>query len=430
MDPNDKRITDIVWFLASNCPVCFLPSRRAEHSGLEHRDGTSTMVLVRREVNLCFALILLVAMVAADCSPKYVWPLGDSTVHKEVMEGRDGHLPASSQCFVFSDSYPGVPYKAITLSGKDNSYVDFYLNGKADFTDLTISLYIRPTDEPEGTILNYMCETGDIIKVAVLQGLLFVSFWDEYGVSVGATAIPDVLTANTWSHLVVSRQFDSGRIKIFHNGQNIDDIDDDFPNRIRLPTKGSIRLGSSQRDKNDVKFKGQFACFQFYTCALTDAEVATSKQFCLPEKWNMAPIIHLETRNVEGQERQCVTGYVAPSEVDIQPKECHFIDMACLASGVNWNWVLSKNQWTASSRDNAHFQLIGRDRIPMADGASVLGNVQTTNKMTCSRLCLRIQGCKAFSSLQQTTNTTQCILYNSISAASQIQDGARYFSLT
>ncbi|CAG5121821.1 unnamed protein product [Candidula unifasciata] len=345
------------------------------------------------------------------------------------MEGRDGHLPASSQCFVFSEGFPGFPYKAINLPGRENSYVDFYLNGKADFRDLTISLYVYPSGEPEGTILNYMCETGDIIRVAVLQGLLFVSFWDEYGVSVGATALSEVFLADTWSHLLISREFETGRIKIFHNGQNIDDIDDDFPNKIRLPVKGSIRLGSAQKDHNDQKFNGRFACFQFYTCVLTDAEVATSKEYCMPEKWNIVPKINLETREVDGEVRQCVTGYVAPSEVDFQPKECDFIDMGCIASGVNWNWVLSKNQWTASSRDNAHFHLIGRDRVPVAAEGSVLGNVRTTNKMTCSRLCLRVHGCKAFSWLGQTGNTTQCLLYKNILSATQIQEGARYFSL-
>jgi hypothetical protein len=56
--------------------------------------------------------------------------------------------------------------------------------------------------------------TGDIFKLAVLQGLLFVSFWDEFGVSVGATALPDLLAPNKWSHLVISREFETGRIKV------------------------------------------------------------------------------------------------------------------------------------------------------------------------------------------------------------------------
>ncbi|GFS21948.1 hypothetical protein ElyMa_005096000 [Elysia marginata] len=146
--------------------------------------------------------------------PKYVWPLGNTTVHREIMSGRDAHLPANDQCFVFSDGYPGFPYKALTLTGEGGSFVDFYMRSTTDLQDLAVSLWVFPIGEPEGTIVNYLCETGNVIKIAVLEGLLFVSFWDEYGVSVGATAVPELLVADTWNHLVVSRQYHSGRIQV------------------------------------------------------------------------------------------------------------------------------------------------------------------------------------------------------------------------
>ena len=56
-----------------------------------------------------------------------------------------------------------------------------------------------------------------MIKIAVLGGQLFAWFWDEYGVSVGATAIPDLLTADQWNHLFISREFETGRIKVILN---------------------------------------------------------------------------------------------------------------------------------------------------------------------------------------------------------------------
>ncbi|GFO27110.1 hypothetical protein PoB_005361500 [Plakobranchus ocellatus] len=388
--------------------------------------------------------LLCVAFLAqlTDClrPPKYVWPLGNTTVHREVMSGRDAHLPANDQCFVFSDGYPDFPYRALTLTGEDGSFVDFYMRGKSDLNDLAVSMWVFPIGEPEGTIINYMCETGNVIKIAVLESLLFVSFWDEYGVSVGATAVPELLVADAWNHLVISREYESGRIKVFHNGGLVDDIDDDFPNKIPLPGKGSMRLGSSQKDKGDTRFKGRFACFQFYMTTPTEAEVKASKDFCKPDKWKIIPEITLETRTIDGVEKGCVTDYVEPSEMgNAEPKECEVMDMACLVSGLNWNWVLRKNNWKASSRDTAYFHRIAKDQIPTASDNSILGDFFATDKKVCTRACLRVKGCRAFSATplqpgevegESAANaTTRCALYKKILEATQDKPGAVYFSL-
>ncbi|CAL1538496.1 unnamed protein product [Lymnaea stagnalis] len=256
--------------------------------------------------------------------------------------------------------------------------------------------------------------------------MLFVSFWDEYGVSVGATAVPELLASGTWSHLLVSRDFDTGRVKVYHNGRIVDDIDDDFPNKISLPIKGSLRLGSSQKE-DDVKFKGRFACFQFYTTTPTDQEVLDSKEYCLPSHWKITPQITLETRQVDGVEKQCVTDYVVPREQG-EPEQCDVINMACLTSGLNWESVLQKHKWTTGKRDSAYFHLIGRDRIPVPGDDIVLGDVMITDKALCSRLCLRVEGCQAFSSVVKTTNATQCLLYRRVADPVEPQHGAVYFS--
>ena len=65
-------------------------------------------------------------------SPQYVWPLGNTTVHHEVMAAHDAHLPDSSQCFVFQQPYPGLPYDAITL-GARGKFVDINLAGEVNF---------------------------------------------------------------------------------------------------------------------------------------------------------------------------------------------------------------------------------------------------------------------------------------------------------
>lgn len=65
-------------------------------------------------------------------TPSYLWPLGNTTVHHEVMQGHDAHLPDSSQCFVFQAGYPGLPYDAITL-GAPGAFVDFHFAGEVNF---------------------------------------------------------------------------------------------------------------------------------------------------------------------------------------------------------------------------------------------------------------------------------------------------------
>lgn len=65
-------------------------------------------------------------------APSYLWPLGNTTVHHEVMHGHDAHLPDASQCFVFQTGYPGLPYDAITL-GSPGAFVDFHFAGEVNF---------------------------------------------------------------------------------------------------------------------------------------------------------------------------------------------------------------------------------------------------------------------------------------------------------
>ncbi|XP_059161919.1 uncharacterized protein LOC131945003 [Physella acuta] len=385
-------------------------------------------VMMRCLLYFCYAC-LFSQQTASSRAPSYVWPLGNTTVHREVMVGRDAHLPANNQCFLFSQGYRGLPYRSLTLDGEDGDFVDFYLDGKLDFTDFALSLFVYPLGEPKGTLLNYLCHTGNVIKLAVLEGLLFVSFWDEYGVSVGATALPDLLTSESWSHILVSRHYDTGRVKVYHNGAMVEDIDDDFPNRIRLPTRGSIRLGSSQKEE-DARFRGRFACFQFYTTNPTEAEVKAAADFCLPDRWKVVPQIAMETKLVNGVEKECVRNYVAPFEDDEpEPKPCDVINMACLASGLNWKSVLKKHQWTPSAKDSANYRLVERGVVPAPADGLVLGEVMTVDKKLCSRLCLRVEGCKAFSSVLHTANTTRCVLYSRVAESTRAEPGAVYFTL-
>ena len=64
--------------------------------------------------------------------PNYVWPLGNTTVHHEVMKAHDAHLPDGTQCFLFEPGYTGLPYDAITL-GQPGGFIDFHFAGEVPF---------------------------------------------------------------------------------------------------------------------------------------------------------------------------------------------------------------------------------------------------------------------------------------------------------
>ncbi|GFS21951.1 hypothetical protein ElyMa_005096100 [Elysia marginata] len=149
--------------------------------------------------------------------------------------------------------------------------------------------------------------------------------------------------------------------------------------------------------------------------------------------------VNLETRTIDGVEKGCVTDYVEPSDTpDVEPKECQVVDLACLVSGVNWNWFLRKNNWKASHKDTAYFHLVARDKIPGSSDPAILGNFLATDTKVCTRSCLRIKGCQAYSASpldveekdESAANaTTRCGLYKRVSDATQAVTGAVYFSM-
>ena len=123
-----------------------------------------------------------------------------------------------------------------------------------------------------------------------MEEYFFISFWDEYGVSVGSTAIPNVLSADTWSHVVISRDYETGRLQVFHNAELLEELDDDFPNEIALPVRGSLWIGRSHgQEQGEQGFVGRVACFQVYTAVPSVEEVGKMAAFCLPDNWNIDP---------------------------------------------------------------------------------------------------------------------------------------------
>ena len=81
--------------------------------------------------------------------------------------------------------------------------------------NMAISFYVYPElQTSQGNVLSYRGPTGDLMKLSVNQGIFFVSFWDEYGTSVGMTAIPHLIVPQTWNHVVLIREYQTGKILV------------------------------------------------------------------------------------------------------------------------------------------------------------------------------------------------------------------------
>ncbi|KAH9490980.1 hypothetical protein Btru_032377 [Bulinus truncatus] len=141
--------------------------------------------------------------------------------------------------------------------------------------------------------------------------------------------------------------------------------------------------------------------------------------------------VSVEAKSTGGVEKLCVTDYVVPREDgEPEPKTCDVIDMACLTSEINWDYISQKYKWSLSQRDAAYFHLIGRDRIPSKSEGLIIGDILVRNRKLCSRLCLRVSGCQAFSSTVQTTNTSRCVMYRETIEPIHLQMNTVYFTLT
>ncbi|XP_076449517.1 uncharacterized protein LOC143285952 [Babylonia areolata] len=368
-------------------------------------------------------------------SPHYLLPLGNSSVHREVMQGHDASLPDASQCFLFRPPYPGLPYDAITL-GPRGSFVDLNLAGELDFRDLSLSFYVYPEGATtQGTLLSYRCPTGNVIRLSVMQGLFFVSFWDEYGVSVGMTAIPGMLLGSAWNHVVLIREIATGNIQIYHNGELVEDLDDDFPNGIRLPTTGVLRVGRGQGD-DDQGFRGRYSCLQVFDAVLTRDDVRNLPANCLPESWNIQPQVAVQRQEVDGQDRLCVTDYVAPTDpvpLDEQIKavNCDVLGLHCLTRSLAWRTVMQRHQWQDSGKAEAYYSMVARGRLPRVPEGDrhLLGKVSASDRRVCSRLCMRVQGCLAFAFNARSVFGVVCYMYDSVLEAKEVSEGTRYYAL-
>jgi hypothetical protein len=219
-------------------------------------------------------------------NPEYQWPLGSKSILFETRNRNHFSKDSDEDCYMFKDGLKKFSYDALSFGPDDIHYLETELRDDLEFKNLSLSMYVYPTGTPTGTLLHYVLGPEEKIRINFIMSHTVVSFRDEYANPTGLVATENLLKENEWNHLYIERQFESGRIKIYVNGEQKVDVNDDFQKNIPMPTGGKLVIGNAiTKDTNagDQQFHGYLTCFQIYTELIKESDIDSMWENCLPQ---------------------------------------------------------------------------------------------------------------------------------------------------
>ena len=83
-------------------------------------------------VDIVVAIVIVYRECCGNTRPTYLWPLGSTSAHQEVMKKHNALLPSTTKCFATQSGVPDLPYDAITF-GYHDFYMDIKFSGEVDF---------------------------------------------------------------------------------------------------------------------------------------------------------------------------------------------------------------------------------------------------------------------------------------------------------
>lgn len=224
-------------------------------------------------------------------SPLFQWPLGDKSGLLEVLSQGPSMQKPGNHCFHFGDNAVNIPYQAIRIESPTTPYLSVLLNEQNSFRDLAISMYIKSSGKPKGTLLQYNSDSAEKIRVVFdpLEGFAVISFRDEYDIPAGIVVADGIAVPDTWTHVIFQRAYKTGRITVNVNGENVVEEDDEFQDEVSLPATGQLFLGNTDplNSEGDQQFEGFISCLQIFTHTLNTKDIIATQKFCLPEQWNL-----------------------------------------------------------------------------------------------------------------------------------------------
>lgn len=222
--------------------------------------------------------------------PVYVWPLGNASLYSDIIGTQDVIHDEDQTCFAFVDGPTSLPYSIFDKEEQENACFDVNLRGPAPLRDLTVSMFVYPHNDASdisGTLLHYQSEDREILRIRTLANTFLVSFRDEYGMSAGMMYLVNLLTPRAWNHVTIVRDYKTGRIIVYKDGEEVFNDDDEFSDVIGFPHTGKLRVGKSLDPDDEALFEGNFACIQVYERMVSKDRLADILKYCQPENWKM-----------------------------------------------------------------------------------------------------------------------------------------------
>ena len=150
-------------------------------------------------------------------------------------------------------------------------------------------------------------------------------------------------------------------------------------------------------------------------------------------------IVTLNETEIDGVIMQCVVDDTAmdsriSKQAQLTVVGCEVLELHCISGSEAWGVIKHAYNWSDSGRDVAYFKLVSRDSVPfmLEDDQRVLGVVNTTSSSLCSKLCLKVRSCVAFSTSfhqQDERRLKECNMYNAVIEPEQAKTGYRYYSM-
>jgi len=97
-----------------------------------------------------------------------------------------------------------------------------------------------------------------------------------------------------------------------------------------------------------------------------------------------------------------------------------------LTNEKRWDEFRQQFNWETSHRTTGYFKMKARDSKPSVFS---VGIVNATDTSVCTRLCMRIDGCKSFAMDEPTEDFVTCHMYNSVYSDLIADDGSVYYTI-
>ncbi|KAK3086494.1 hypothetical protein FSP39_019192 [Pinctada imbricata] len=256
--------------------------------------------------------------------------------------------------------------------------------------------------------------------------ITFVSFRDQYDNPAGIITIQNLLTLKNWNHVVIQRKYDDGHLRVYSNGILVADKDE--MDQIGIPPDGTFAIGNSLSDLSQ-QFTGYISCLQIFAKFLSEAEMEEVWKLCKRERWKTKPKVYVIEDT--DSDKKCLTDVPPPPPpVPYIPSDDNFLSVTSLVNENVWRSVREHYNWEDTGVTSGYFHRVTTNG---ATGNEVIniGSFNTTDLRTCSRLCMRIKGCKTFGfeKTLQMSNRNPCVLYDVSHSHISDEFGFKYFAL-